>query len=272
MIDPALEGRVAIVTGANQGIGAATARALAAQGTAVFITYLRLSPSEQDLSLPEAYAKSRTQVADGVVEAITSKGSRALAWEADLTDPATVSELFDRAEAAFGPVEILVNNADAWAADTFLHDTTDHFGRRLVPVSAETHDRHFLVNSRATALLIAEFARRHRERNANWGRIISLTTGGSAGFPGEVSYGASKNALESYTMAAAWELGRFGITANVLCPPATDTGWITPQAEAEIIRASPLGHVGQPDEVAELIVFLASHQARFVTGQKLTMR
>ena len=180
--------------------------------------------------------------------------------------------LFDRAEVTLGPVEILVNNADAWVGDTFLPDATDRFGRRLVPVTAATHDYSFAVNSRATALLIAEFARRHRERGATWGRIISLTTGGSAGFPEEVSYGASKNALESYTVAAAWELGGFGITANVLCPPATDTGWITPEVEEEVIRSSPLRHVGQPDEVAELIVLLASHQARFVTGQKIVMR
>ena len=110
-------------------------------------------------------------------------------------------------------------------------------------------------------------------RGAEWGRIISLSTGGADGFPGEVSYGASKGALESYTMAAAWELGRYGITANVLCPPATDTGWITPPMAAEFAATSaPLYHVGQPDEVAELIVFLASHQARFITAQKLAMR
>src|SRR5204862_421150 len=87
-----------------------------------------------------------------------------------------------------------------------------------------------------------------------------------------VSYGASKNALESYTMAAAWELGPFGITANVVCPPATDTGWITPKVTAEVIRSSPLGHVGQPEEVAELVVLLASHQARFVTARKKARR
>jgi len=272
MIDPGLEGRVAIVTGANHGIGAATARALAAQGVAVFITYLRLRPIAEEAGLPAAYDERRAQTADAIVEAIRKAGGQGAAWEADLADPTTPEELFDRAQAAFGPVEILVNNADAWAADTFLSDTSDRFGRRLVPMSAGTHDHHFLVNSRAGALLIAELARRHIDRGGAWGRIISLTTGGSGGFPGEASYGASKNALESYTMAAAWELGRFGITANVVCPPATDTGWITQAVEAEVIRESPLAHVGQPEEVADVIVFLASQQARAVTGQKVTLR
>ena len=275
MIDPGLHGRVALVTGANQGIGAATARALAAQGAAVLLTYLRLGrddPGVQATALP-AYEVARRQGADAVVAAITGAGGRAIAWEADLADPSVVPELFDRAEAALGPVEILVNNADAWLGDTFLPDGADRFDRRILPVTAESHDHSFRVNSRAAALLIAEFARRHLAQGAGWGRIISLTTGGAGGFPSEVSYGASKGALESYTMAAAWELGRYGITANVLCPPATDTGWITPEMAAEIAEATPpLHHVGQPDEVAELIVFLASHQARFITGQKLTMR
>jgi 3-oxoacyl-[acyl-carrier protein] reductase len=277
MIDPHLTGRVALVTGANQGIGAATARALAAQGTAVFVTYLRLEPDDPGVQAMAstglaAYAQARAQSADALVEEIVRAGGRAAAWEADLADPATPAALFDRAEAALGPVEILVNNADAWAGDTFLPEAMDRFGRRLTPVTATTHDHHFAVNSRATALLIAEFARRHVQRGARWGCIISLTTGGAAGFAEEVSYGASKNALESYTRAAAEELGRYGITANVLCPPATDTGWITPEAAEQIRRGSPLRHVGQPEEVAEVIVFLASHQARFLTGQTLTMR
>lgn len=280
MIDSQLEGRVALVTGANQGIGAAIAHALAAQGAGLFLTYLRLADSDPGVRAMQAtaattaaaYAAARARTADDIVEEIVRAGGRAAAWEADLTEPAAVAELFDRAEAALGPVEILVNNADAWAGDTFLTSATDHLGRRLTPVSAATHDHHFAVNSRATALLIAELARRHQARGARWGRIISLTTGGAAGFPQEVSYGASKNALESYTTAAAEELGHLGITANVLSPPATDTGWITPELAAEISRSSPLRHVGQPSEVAEVAVFLASHQARFITGQKIVLR
>lgn len=273
MIDPGLAGRVALVTGANQGSGAAAALALAAQGVGVFLTYLRLDPAEHagDPAFPAAYGEARARTADEVVGQIRRSGGRVTAWEADLADPATPAALFGRAETALGPVEILINNADAWVADTFVPAAVDRFGRRLVPVTEATHDRSFMVNSRAVALLIAEFAQRHVERGASWGRIISLTTGGAAGFPEEVSYGASKAALESYTMAAAGELGRFGITANVLCPAATDTGWITPTVERDVLEASPLGHVGQPEEVAELVVFLASHQARVITGQRIVM-
>src|SRR2546421_8781610 len=215
MIDPGIKGRVATVTGANQGIGAAAARALADQGVAVFLTYLRLGrddPGVQATGLA-SYAIARAEAGESVAEAIKGAGSRAAAWAANLADPSAVPELFDRAEAALGPVEILINNADAWLGDTFLPEATDGFGRRLTPVTAETHEHCFHVNSRAAALLIAEFARRHIARGAAWGRIISLTTGGSGGFPREVSYGASKNALERFTVAAAWELGRYGIPA-----------------------------------------------------------
>jgi 3-oxoacyl-[acyl-carrier protein] reductase len=207
-----------------------------------------------------------------VITRIRDNGGRAEAWEADLSDPAVVPALFDRAESLLGPVDILVHNAAAWMADTFLTQTSDRLGRRLSPVSAAAHDLHFAVNSRATALLIAEYARRFTERGANWGRIITVTTGGAGGFPEEVSYGASKNALESYTMAAAWELGQFGITANVVCPPPTDTGWIPDDAREEMARMSPLRHIGTPEEVADVIVFLASRQAAAVTATRITLR
>ena len=273
MIDPGLRGRVALVTGANQGIGAATARALAAEGTQVFLTYLRVAAAGHgDPALPPAYDAERARSAGAVVEAIRQAGGRAAAWETDLAEAAVIRELFDRAEAAFGPVEILVNNAAFWHGDTFVPARAERFGWRLMPVSPETCDRHYAVNARAPALLIAEFARRHCARGANWGRIISLTTGGAPGFPGEVSYGASKNAVESYTLAAAAELAPLGVTANLLSPPPTDTGWISAQVAAELAHVTPPVRIAQPDEVAELIVFLAAHQARTINGQRIVMR
>jgi 3-oxoacyl-[acyl-carrier protein] reductase len=275
VIDPGLTGRVALVTGANQGIGAAAADALAAQGARVLLTYLRLAADDETgerTTDPAAYKELRARTADGVVQTIVAAGGDAASVEADLADPAVPSQLFDRAETTFGPVEILVNNASGWLANTFTATVTqeDRFGRYLRPVDKETHDRQFAVDARAAALLIAEFARRHIERRASWGRIIGLTSSSSA-FPEEVSYGAAKAAQESYTMSAAHELGPFGVTANLVYPPATDTGWVTPEVEAAVVDESPFRHVATPEEVAEVVVLLASHQARYVTAQVIRM-
>jgi len=286
MINTGLQGKVVLITGANHGIGAAAARALAAEGAAVFINYLRMPPlgkPDQDkidgseLPIPgrALYNSQRALTADQVILAIRDKGGRVEAVEADLSDSNTIPMLFDRAEAAFGPVEILINNADHCMADTFIpqsllrSDTYAPAGYRVQTITAQNHDQHFAVNSRAVSLMMAEYARRHTERDAYWGRIINVSTDGAACFPGELSYGASKAALESFSRSAAVELGRFGITVNIVSPGPIQTGYIAPKAEESLIAEIPLRRVGQPDDVADVIVFLASEQARWLTGQLL---
>jgi 3-oxoacyl-[acyl-carrier protein] reductase len=208
-----------------------------------------------------------------VLHAIRAAGGQAEAIEADLRDPATPATLFDAAEAAFGPVEILINNATGKARqDTFGPAGSDQHGRRLERVTFESATEPLEVDGRGSALMIAEFARRHLARGATWGRIVGLTSGGPMGFPEEVSYGAGKAALVNYAMSAAFELGRFGITSNVVYPPVTDTGWVTPEVE-EFVRHSPQHfHVAQPEEVAEVIAFLVSDAARLITANVISLR
>ena len=287
MVHTGLQDKVAIITGANHGIGAATAKALAAEGVAVLINFLRMPPlgdaaessNKADLTTPGLayYNRIRSRSAEEVVQSIREMGGRAEAIEADLSDPAAIPFLFEQAETLLGPVDILVNNADYCTADTFIpHNhsgSTDLApgGYAIETITAEIHNRHFAVNSRAVALMIAEFARRRMEHGLHWGRIINITTDGAPGFFHEVSYGASKYALESYTRAAAEELGRYGITANIVSPGPTQTGWITPELEVQIVADTPLGRVGQPEDLADVIVFLASEQARWVTGQMISV-
>jgi 3-oxoacyl-[acyl-carrier protein] reductase len=267
-----LAGRVALVTGANHGIGAATARALAASGAAVLVTYLRQNESP-DAGTPEQYGKDRAATADAVIESIRKAGGKAVAVEADLTKQTIPDSLFDEAERSLGPVEILINNASGWVKDTFRPAVdSDRLGRRLSPVSVQSFDRQFAVDARAAALCIAEFARRHVERGAKWGRIIGLTSGGPLGFPEEVSYGAAKAALENYTMSAAFELAEFGITANMVYPPVTDTGWVTEEVRRAVDDSPEHKHIRQPEEVASVIAWLASPAADLVTANVIRLR
>ncbi len=266
-----LRDRVALVTGANHGIGAAVARVLAACGAAVVVSYLRI-PDPGDGAVPDVYRRNRAADAADVLAAIAADGGRAVAIEADLADVTTPARLFDAAEGAFAPVDILINNATGWVADTFAPAPAGRFGHPQVRVSAGTIDRQFAVDARGAALLIAEFARRHAALGATWGRIVGLTSGGPAGFPGEVSYGAAKAALENYTMSAAFELAPLGITSNVVHPPVTDTGWVTEEVRRHVAERADLIHIASPGEVARVIAYLVSDEAHLITGNRIHLR
>lgn len=284
MIDPGLQNKVVLVTGANNpfGIGAAIAEAFAAQGASVFITYLRSRPEEFGIDAATAaeattpgetfYRARNADTPEAVLGRLREHAVRVESAEVDLADPQTIPQLFDWVEKTLGPVNILINNAAHSVSDSFIPFPSpgeDWAGRILSTVDADSHDRHFAVNSRSVALLMAEYARRHVNRGAIWGRIVNISTDGADCFPGEVSYGASKAALESYSRSAAVELGQYGITVNVVAPGPIQTGWIPADAVQSIVEDIPLGRMGRPDDVADAVVFLASDQARWVTGQRL---
>jgi 3-oxoacyl-[acyl-carrier protein] reductase len=286
MIDPGLKDKVVLITGANNpyGIGAGVARAFAAQGARLFLHYLRLPdtiPASNEtesarLPGPHFYRSQQTKSPDEVLADIHKASALAHAWECDLYDAGAVPQLFEQAERQLGPVEILVNNAAWWEADTFVPQGAELTNKlvelwtdRPAPITAAAIDRIFFVNTRAPVLAMAEFAHRHVARGAQWSRIVNVSTAGAERFPSEASYGASKFALESYTRSAASELGKFGINVNVVSLGPVQTGWITAELEREILPTIPLGRVGKPDDVADVIVFLASEQARWITGQRI---
>ena len=274
MINPQLENKVAIVSGANHGIGGAIAIALAAQGVKVFITY-KLLETGGDIPDDSEYVRNRQKNASEVINTIIEAGGIAQATEIDLSIPENIPHLFDLAEEAFGAVDIVVNNAAHWTPSTFIpkgQELANKFSvswmnNDIPTFSPDLHDAAFAVNARGTAHMMTEFAKRNLQRGATWGRVINISTDSARSFPSEATYGASKFALESYSRSAASELGQFGITVNIISPGPIQTGYITEDMEKGIAEYTPLRRVGYPDDVADVAVFLASEQARWVTGQ-----
>lgn len=237
-------GRVALVTGVGRraGIGAGIVERLAATGWDVGFTYWRpydaRMPWGQD---PEAV--------DLLGRRLAESGARGYAVEADLADPAAPGTIFEQVAGELGPVRALVM-AHCESVDSGLLDTT-----------VASFDRHFAVNARASWLLIREFARRH---DGSAGRIVALTSDHTAG---NLPYGASKGALDRITIAAAKELAGRGITANVINPGPTQTGWIGDELAEQIVRATPLGRLGTPVDCANLVAFLCSPEGGWINGQ-----
>ncbi len=202
------------------------------------------------------YHAMRMKSADDVVRSIQLLGGRVEAHEADLNDPTVISQIFDWIEARYGPVDVLVNNAAHY-------DDADS----VFTTVAESLDRTYQVNIRATVLLIAEFVRRYQQRNGQSGRIINLSTDAAQAFAGQIAYGASKAAIEALTRSIAIEIGPLGITVNTVAPGPVQTGYISALTEAQLVASIPLRRIGQPEDIADVIVFLASEQARWLTGQ-----
>lgn len=279
MINPNLQDKIVLITGANHGIGAATAKAFAEQGAKLFITFYRAPTSYSAQELAQAqtdgiggdalYQAQQQQDAAGLVQSIQATGGVTVAQEMDLADAANIPRLFALCEELLGPVDVLVNNHTFCVLETFdpAQSTTEQGEARLL--SAAVIDQHFAINSRAYALLMAEYAQRYIKRGATWGRIINISTDAAHAHPWNVSYAASKHAIESYSRSAAAELGKYGITVNIIAPGPIQTGYITPQAAADIRKGTPLGAVGKPEHIADVVVFLASEQARWLTGQLL---
>jgi 3-oxoacyl-[acyl-carrier protein] reductase len=220
------------------------------------------------------YRARQQEPAEPLVAEIHARGGRAAAQEVDLADARRIPALFDICEATLGPVDVLVCNHTYCVLETFDPARVDA-AAGIEPLSAAGIDAHMAVNARAYALLMAEYARRYLARHGSrppegvYGRIIAVSTDAAHAHVANVSYAASKHAIESYARSAAAELGRYGITVNIVAPGPTQTGYITPEAEAAIVPNTPLGRLGRPEDVADIIVMLAAEQSRWLTGQLL---
>jgi 3-oxoacyl-[acyl-carrier protein] reductase len=162
---------------------------------------------------------------------------------------------------------VLVNNHTYCVLETFDPARVTGEGFPVSLPTPEVIDAHFAVNARAFVLLMAEYFGRSLKRGAQGGCVVNVSTDAAHAHDANISYAASKHAIESYSRSAASEMGRYGFRVNIVAPGPIQTGYITPEAEVEIGKGTPLGRVGRPEDVADVIVFLASDQAHWLTGQ-----
>jgi 2-hydroxycyclohexanecarboxyl-CoA dehydrogenase len=242
-----LEGRVAVVTGAGRGIGAAIASALAASGAAVVVW---------DLDGGRA-----GEVAGRLTE---EHGVRAAWRRVDVSDGAAVEDAVESAEAEVGPIDVLVNNAGI-----------DVIGRFLESDEA-SWDRVIAVNLKGTITTCHRVVRRMVERGS--GRVVNVgSDAGKVGSSGEAVYSATKGGVIAFTKTLAREVASAGVTVNCICPGPTDTALLAQLGEYNrrlydsLARSIPLGRIAQPAEIAPVVVFLAGDGAAYITGQALSV-
>ena len=236
-----LSGKVAIVTGGSRGIGRAIALRLAADGASIAFSY-----------------RHNVDAANRTRQDIAALGAECMAMAADMAHLSDIHELFDETLACFDRIDILVNNAG-----------TAKFGP-VADVAEEDYDRIFAVNTRGVFFAMQEAAR----RMADGGRIVNISSGITIlGGPGGSVYAASKAAVEQFTMAAAKELGVRGITVNTVSAGGTETDLldevVPKDLQARMAQNSAFGRLGRPEDIADVIAFLASDQSRWITGQNI---
>ena len=237
-----LDGKAAVVTGGSRGIGRAVVERLARDGAHVVFGYVR-----------------DAEAAAAVERAVAAAGGTAEAIQADLGEPGGVDRLFAQAEMRLDGLDILVNNAAAGFTPTALADMTE-----------EDYDRVMAVNAKGVFLALRYAATHMRDG----GRIINISTlNTTMPSPGLTAYAGSKGAVEQFSAVAARELGVRGITVNVVSPGATDTDLLratnSPEGLELAARMTPLGRLGQPADIADVVAFLAGPDARWLTGQNL---
>jgi len=243
-----LEGKVSLVTGASRGIGKAIALKLANLGSKVAVNYVAIEDSNK-------------VDADDLVKSITNLGGEAVAVEADIRDSTAAQAMVAKVTDKWGSVDILVNNAG------INRDTL------LLRMSDDAWDDVINTNLRG-AYLCTKFALRFMMRQ-QWGRIISISSvTGIVGNIGQSNYAASKGGIIAFTKSVAREAGSRNITVNAVAPGFIVTGMtdkLPPERKEAILAMVPLQRFGQPDDVAELVAFLAGERAGYITGQVITI-
>ena len=260
MIDYGLKNKVALITGANNpwGIGATTAMAFAREGAKVVLVYKMVDrpfdATKTDKNGVDRYYGANAGDASAVEAKLKKMGADYLVLESDISNEDAVKKIYSTILAKYGRVDILVNNAATDDENGF--DTIEKITQKVI-------DDTFAVNVRGSLMMTREFIN-HR---SDYGRIINLSTDAAQVFAGQITYGASKATLEALTRSIALEVAQYGITINCVAPGPTQTGWIDDDFEKVVTPLIPMGNLIQPQDIAETILFLASEQARMITGQ-----